>query len=69
MWIIDIVASTTVFACFNAKRKKNTGSSQLALTICGLTLHSYLFIEIQLNKFTLVKVDKKVNPVKKHLLN
>ena len=45
---------------------KNTGSFPLTLTICGLTLHFRLFIEMQLNKFTLVKVDKNANPVKKH---
>ena len=47
---------------------KNTVSSLLTLTICGLTLHSYLFSEIQIKIFTLFKVDKKGNPVKKHLL-
>ena len=47
---------------------KNTVSSLLALTICGLTLHSCLFSEIQIKIFTLFKVDKKGNPVKKHLL-
>ena len=35
----------------------------LRLTICGFTLHYWLFIEIQLNEFTPVKVDKIVNPV------
>ena len=38
---------------------KNTGPSLLTLTICGLTLHSWLFSEIQINKFRLAKVDKK----------
>ena len=33
-----------------------------------LILHSSFFIEIQLNKFTLVKVDKNTNLVKKHFL-
>ena len=57
---------------------KNTGSSLLRLTICGLTLHSWLFIEIKLNgiafsgaalkKFTLAKVNIYANLVKKHLL-
>ena len=47
------------------KVKKNTGSSLLTLTICDLTLHSWLFIEMQLsgiafseaalNEFMLVK--------------
>ena len=37
-------------------------------TVCGLTLHSCLFSEIQIKIFTLFKVDKKGNPVKKHLL-
>ena len=48
---------------------KNTGSPPLRLTICYLTLHSWLFIEIQLNKFMLVKVDKNVNPVKNTTFN
>ena len=43
---------------------KNTGSSPLTLIICGLSLHSWLFIEIQLNEIALVKVDKNANPVK-----
>ena len=47
---------------------KNTSLSTLRLIICGLTLHSLLFIEIQLNEFTLVKVDKDANHVKKHIL-
>ena len=48
---------------------KNTGSSLLTLTNCGLTLHSSLFIEIQLNQFMLVKVGKNTNLVKKHFFN
>ena len=47
---------------------KNTVSSLLTLTICGLTLHSCLFSEIQIKIFTLFKVNKKGNPVKKHHL-
>ena len=51
-------------------KAKNTGFILLTLIICGLILHSWLFIEIQvsggvLNKFTLVKVNKNTNPVKK----
>ena len=57
---------------------KNTGSSPLTLTIYGLTLHSWnIEIEIQLNgnafsgaalnEFTLVKVDKNDNTIKRHL--
>ena len=49
-------------------KEKNTGSLVLALTISGLTLHSWLFIEIQLNEFMPLKVDKNANPVKKHFL-
>ena len=67
MCAIEIVTTTTAFACFNTK--KNTGSSLLTLIICGRTLHSWLFIEIKLDEFTLVKVDKNVNPVKKALFN
>ena len=47
---------------------KNTGPSLLTLTIFGLTFHSWLFIEIQLNEFTLVKLDKTVNPAKSTFL-
>ena len=36
----------------------------LTLTTCGLVLHSWLFIEIQLNEFAFVKPDKIVNPQK-----
>ena len=43
---------------------KNTGSSPLRLTICGLTLQSWLFIEIQLSEFMPFKVDENANPVK-----
>ena len=43
---------------------KKTGSSPLTLTIFGLVLHSRLFIEIQLNEFMLVKLDKIINPTK-----
>ena len=50
-------------------KEKNTGSSSLTLTICGLTLHSELFIEKRFNEFTLVKVDKSTNPVKKTRFN
>ena len=39
---------------------KNTGPSQLTLTMCGLSLHFRLFIEIKLNEFTLVKLVKKL---------
>ena len=47
---------------------KNTGSSQLTLTICGLSLHLWLFIEIQLIEFTLVKLGQIVNPAKNTFL-
>ena len=47
---------------------KNTGSSPLKLTICGLALHFWLFIKIQLNEFMPVQVDKNTSPVRKHLL-
>ena len=72
MWIIDIVATTAAFTCFNTKWK-NTGSSPLTLTSCGLTLHSWLFTEIQLSgaalyEFTPVKVNKNAYLVKKHFL-
>ena len=47
---------------------KNVDSLLLMLTIWGLNLHSRLFIEKQLNRFTLVKVHKNTNPVKNYLL-
>ena len=47
--------------------EKTTGSSPLTLTTCGLVLHSSLFIEIKLNEFAVVKLDKNVNPAKKTL--
>ena len=59
----DIVTITTTFTCFNTKWK-NTGSCPLTLTTCGLVLHSLLLIELQLNEFTLAKLEKIVNPTK-----
>ena len=47
---------------------KNTGSSLLPLTICGFTLHYWLFNEIHFNGFTLYKVDENANPVKNSFL-
>ena len=64
MRLIDIITTTTTFTCFNTEWKKNTGSSPLTLATCGLVLHSSLLIEIQLNEFMLVKLDKIINPVK-----
>ena len=46
-------------------KEKKIDPSLLTLTICGLTLHPWLFIEIQLNEFMPAKVDKNANPVKK----
>ena len=48
--------------------EKNTCSSLLTLTIQDLNLHFLLFIEIQRNEFTLVKLDKIVNPTKNTFL-
>ena len=36
----------------------------LILIISDLALHSWLFIEIQLNEFVFVKYDRIVNPIK-----
>ena len=47
---------------------KTTGLSPLALTTYGLVLHSWLLNEIQLNEFTLVKLDKIYNPTKNNFL-
>ena len=46
----------------------------LTLTISGLALHGWLFIEIQINGITFngiafAKFDRIVNPIKKHFLN
>ena len=65
--MIDIIPTMTAFTCFNTKWKK-TGLSPLSLTICGLALHSRLFIEIQLNELMLMKLDKIINPTKSTFL-
>ena len=35
----------------------------LTLTISGLTLHAWLFIEMQLKEVTLTKLDKNNDPI------
>ena len=40
----------------------------LTLAISGLALHAWLFIEIQVNEFTLVKLDIIANPRKNTFL-
>ena len=45
-------------------KEKKAGLSTLTLIICGLTLHSLFVIEIQVNEFTPVKVDKNANSLK-----
>ena len=40
------------------------GSLLLRLITSGLTLHAWLFVEIQLNGVVLTKLDQKANPVK-----
>ena len=47
---------------------EKTGSSPLTLTTCGLVLHSWLFIEIQLKEFPFVRLDKIMNPSKNTFL-
>ena len=52
---------------------KNTCLFLLKLTTCGISLHFWLFIGIQLsevalNKFMVVKVNENANPVKKAIL-
>ena len=66
--MIDIIRTTTTLTCFNTNWKEK-GSTPLTLTTCGLVLHSLLFIEIQLNEFAFVKLDKIANPTKKHFFN
>ena len=43
---------------------KNTGFSLLILAICGLTLHYWLFIEIDFNELTLGKLQQKASLLK-----
>ena len=62
--MIDIIRTTITLTCFNTNWKE-TGSTPLTLITCGLVLHSLLFIEMQLNKFTLAKI---VNPTKNTFL-
>ena len=38
----------------------------LTLTICGLALHAWSFIEIQRKEVVLTKFDKNNDPMKKH---
>ena len=38
----------------------------LTLTICGLALHAWSFIEIQRKEVVLSKFDKNNDPMKKH---
>ena len=47
---------------------ENAGSSLLTLIIFGPTFHSLLIIEIQLNEFAPIKVDKIDNPAKNAFL-
>ena len=48
---------------------KNAGSSLLTLTISGLTLHYWLFIETHFNEFPFDKLQpKNIIAVKKHFL-
>ena len=62
--IIHIVATTTGFTCFNAKRIKHR---LITIKINNLWFYfTFLSIDIQLNKFTLVK-DKRASPVKRHI--
>ena len=42
---------------------KNSGSLLLTLIIYGLTLHAWLFIEIQFNRVIITKLDKNNNPI------
>ena len=49
-------------------KEKKAGPSTLTIIICSLALHFLLFIEIQVNEFTPVKVDKNANSVKKDFL-
>ena len=65
--VINIITTTTAFTCFNFKRKKYRLIT-ININNCGLTLHSWLFIEIQLNVFMPVKLDKSTNHVGKYFL-
>ena len=48
--------------------EKNIRLLLLTLITCGLVLHSWLFIEIQLNELAFVKLDKIVNSMKNTFL-
>ena len=72
MWIINIIAIITTFTYFDTKRV-NIGLLLFILITCGLVLHSWFFIEIQLkgiasNGITFMKFDKIVNPTKNTFL-
>ena len=66
--IINIITATTTFICFNTKWKKYRLISININNFCGLVLHSWLFIEIQLKKFAFAKPDKIVNLMKNTFL-
>ena len=70
--IINITTTATAFIV-SIINGKNTGSSPLTLTTCGLVLHFWFFIQIQLNgiafkELAFVKSDKIVNPRKSGFL-
>ena len=47
---------------------KNTSSSPITWTTSSLAVHSWLFIEIELNEFAFAKSDKIVKATKNNLL-
>ena len=49
-------------------KELNIGLLLQTLIISGLDLHDWLLIEIQINEFTIVKLDKIVNPIKNTFL-
>ena len=72
--IIPALFVIAVYLLVLILKGNNTSSSLLTLTVCGLTIHYSLFIEIQLrgaalNEFTHTKVDKNTSPVKKTTFN
>ena len=73
-WIctINIVTTTTALTCFNTKKIKyrviTINISNFSSYFTFLTIHEIQLNGVVLNQFTLVKVDKNANPVKKKQL-
>ena len=58
-----LLRATTTFTCFHNKRIKYGLIAILTLIIFGLTLHAWLFIEMQLKGVVLTKLNKNNDPI------